>query len=323
MATLTTDYTDNVISEPVFLITLIVPGIECITGMIGNGFIVTTNAIEWFQNKRLSTSDSILTILSCLRLLLQFWLTLENTYSLLFRLSYNQNIVYKTFKIIFMFLTYSNLWFAAWLNVFYCIRIANFTHPLFLRLKWRITGLMPWLLCLSIFLSLVCSFPILKDVYNVYVNTSIPVPSSNATENKYFTETNVVNFAVIYNLAIFIPLIMFIFAATLLILSLKRHTLQMKNNATGSRNPSIEAHMGAIKTISFFLLLYIFYFVAVILYMANVLYANSFGIILCKIIMAAYPAGHSVLLIFGNPKLRRTLKKLQQNMKVNLKVWKK
>ncbi|XP_043823476.1 taste receptor type 2 member 40-like [Dromiciops gliroides] len=322
MARVTTDFTDADISKHVFLIILLVPGIECITGMIGNGFIMTTNAVEWFQNKRLSTSDSILMILSCLRLLLQFWMMVENTYSLLFRFSYIQNTVYNTFKVIFMFLTYSNLWFAAWLNVFYCIKIANFTHPLFLRLRWRITGLMPWLLCLSVLVSLCCSLPILKDVYNIYVNASIPVPSSNATEKKYFAETNVANFAIIYNLGIFIPLIMFISAATLLIISLKRHTLQMKSNATGSRNPSMEAHLGAIKAISFFLFLYIFNFVALIFYMSNVLNPNSFGIILCKIIMAAYPAGHAVLLIFGNPKLRRSWKKLQHNVKFNLKVWK-
>ncbi|XP_044533275.1 taste receptor type 2 member 40-like [Gracilinanus agilis] len=319
MAKVTTDSTYNDISESVLLITLIVPGIECITGMIGNGFIVATNAIEWFQSKRLSTSDFTLMILSCSRLLLQFWLMLENTYSLLFPFSYNQNIVYKTFKVIFIFLNYSNLWFAAWLNVFYCIRIANFTHPLFLRLRWRIAGLMPWLLCSSAFISFCYSLPISKDVYNVFVNSSIPVPSSNATEKKFFTETNVVNFAIMYNLGIFIPLIMFIFAATLLIISLKKHTLQMKSNATGSRNPSMEAHMGAVKAISSFLLFYIFNFVALLLYMVNVFKNNSVGNILCKIIMAAYPAGHSILLIFSNPKLRRTWKKLQHNVKFHLK----
>ncbi|XP_072506632.1 taste receptor type 2 member 40 [Notamacropus eugenii] len=322
MARITTDYTDNDISKLFLLITLIVPGIECITGMIGNGFIVTTNAVEWFRSKTISTSDSILTVLSCSRILLQFWMIMENTYSLVFRLSYNQNTLYKTFKIIYMFLTYSNLWFAAWLSVFYCVRIANFTHPLFLRLRWRIAGLMPWLLCLSVLISLFCSLPLSKDIYNVYVNTSIQVSSSNVREKKYFTETNVVNLAIIYNLTIFIPLIMFFCAAILLIISLKRHTLQMKSNATGTRNPSMEAHMRAIKAISFFFLLYIVNFVALILYMANVLKTNSFGSALCKIIMAAYPAGHSVLLIFGNPKLRRTLKNLQYNIKFSLKVWK-
>ncbi|XP_036616485.1 taste receptor type 2 member 40 [Trichosurus vulpecula] len=322
MTRITTGYTDNDISELFLLITLIVPGIECITGMIGNGFIVTINAVEWFRSKTLSTGDFILMILSCSRVLLQFWMMMENTYSLLFRLSYNQNIVYKTFKIIYMFLTYSNLWFAAWLSVFYCIKIANFTHPLFLRLRWRITGLMPWFLSVSVLISFCCTLPISKNVYKVYVNNSIQVSSSNATEKKYFTETNVVNLAIIYNLAIFIPLIMFICAATILIISLKRHTLQMKSNATGTRNPSMEAHMGAIKAISFFFLLYIFNFVALILYMANVLNTDSFGATLCKIIMAAYPAGHSVFLIFGNPKIRRTLKKFQHNVKFSLKIWK-
>nr|XP_034953090.1 taste receptor type 2 member 41-like [Zootoca vivipara] len=44
------------------------------------------------------------------------------------------------------FITTADLWFAAWLSVLYCVKIANFSHPLFLQMKWRFPGLVPWLL---------------------------------------------------------------------------------------------------------------------------------------------------------------------------------
>uniref|UniRef100_A0A2R8ND27 Taste receptor type 2 n=2 Tax=Callithrix jacchus TaxID=9483 RepID=A0A2R8ND27_CALJA len=295
-----------------FLITLLLAVLlaEYLIGIIANGFITAIHAAEWVQNKAVSTSGRILVFLCISRIALQSFMMLEITISSNSLSFYYEDAVYYTFKISFIFLNFCTLWFAAWLRFFYFVKIANFSYPLFLKLRWKISGLMPWLLWLSVFTSFSHSMFCI-NICTMYCNNSFPIHSFNSTKKKYFSETNVVSLAFFYNLGIVVPLIMFILAATLLILSLKRHTLHMGSNATGSRDPSMEAHMGAIKATSYFLILYIFNAVALFIYLSNIFDIYSLWNILWQIIMAAYPGSHSILLIQDNPGLRRAWKWLQ------------
>ncbi|XP_016050987.1 PREDICTED: taste receptor type 2 member 39 [Miniopterus natalensis] len=294
-------------------------GTECIIGIVANGFIVVISVAEWIQNKAVSMSSRILFFLSLSRIALQSLMMLEITFHSTSPRFYYEDGIYDTFKVSFMFLHYCSLWFSSWLSFFYFVKIADFSYHLFLKLKWRITGLMPWLLWLSVFFALGYGTLFSYGIYTVYCNNSFPIPSSNSTKKVSFTETNVVNLALLYSLGFFIPLIVFVLAASLLIISLKRHTLHMGSNATGSSDPSMEAHLGAIRAISYFFILYMFNAVALFLYMSNFFNANSSWDVLCKIIMAAYPAGHSVLLIQDNSGLRRAWKKLRSQVHLCLK----
>ncbi|XP_050807551.1 taste receptor type 2 member 119-like [Gopherus flavomarginatus] len=63
-----------------------------------------------------------------------------------------------------MFLNSLNLWFATLLSVFYCVKIANFSQPLFIWLKQRISGLVPQLFTGFFLVSLVTCFPSINAI---------------------------------------------------------------------------------------------------------------------------------------------------------------
>ncbi|CAH7469787.1 Tas2r139 [Phodopus roborovskii] len=162
---------------------------------------------------------------------------------------------------------------------------------------------MPWLPWLSVFISFSSSMFFCKDTYTVY-NNSLSFSFFNNTLEVYFIETNVVSVAFIFSLGILPPLIISTGATTLLIFSLRRHTLHMRKQATGSRDPSRESHMRAIRETSCFLFLYISNAAA----MFVLLNANFSCNVVLKIILPCYPAAHSVSLIQNNPGLRRAWK---------------
>ncbi|KFQ08597.1 T2R40 protein, partial [Haliaeetus albicilla] len=256
------------------------------------------------RSKILSSYDMIVIFLSLSRFSLQSWMMLDLFLNLFCETSYYEENLFVIFKTVFMFLNYSSLWFAAWLSVFYCTKIASFTQSFFIWLKQRISSLVPWMLITSSLFSFATSLPFAWDVYDVHNNFTAPSTMTNSSERRVTMKASFFLLILLCNAGVALPLIVFVVSSILLIRSLWIHTRQMQNNATGFRDASLEAHIGAIKSIFSFLILYVTYFISLVLILSNIFLPLSIGEAMCLAVMAACPAGHSVVLIWSNPKFR-------------------
>ncbi|NXD31126.1 T2R40 protein, partial [Spelaeornis formosus] len=265
--------------------------------------ILVVNSLSCIRSKSCSPYDMIMISLSSSRFTLHLWTTLDFLMSIFYEhLNYIEN-VFVVSKIIFTFLNYSSLWFGGWLSVFYCIKVANFTQSFFTWLKQRINRLVLWMLLTSWICSLTAAILSAWDVYSVH---NITAPSSMTNTSAVTTTRKDSLGLLIYlcNACTALPLMLSVVSSVLLIRSLWIHTRQMQNNASGFRDPSLEAHMKAIKSVCSLLFLYVTYFIAFNFLLYNFFLSFSTPKSLCIAVMAACPTGHTSVLIWNNPKFQ-------------------
>ncbi|NWV14831.1 T2R40 protein, partial [Ptilonorhynchus violaceus] len=266
--------------------------------------ILAASSSSFLWNKTWSPYDMIMISLSSSRIILQPWTILDSVlfiFSEHFFVEENLLVVIKT---AYVFLTYSSLWFGAWLSVFYCIKIASFAHSFFIWLKQRIARLVPWMLLTSLLWSFTAAIPFIWDVNAVHSNLTAPLPMTNSSAMRTRRNGSLTLLIYLCNAGISLPLILSVVSSLLLIQSLCIHTRHMQNNASGFRDPSLEAHMKAIKSVCSFLILYIIYFIAFLFPLFNIFFTSSIAKPVCIVVMAACPAVHSMVLIWSNPKFQ-------------------
>ncbi|XP_074919547.1 taste receptor type 2 member 8-like [Chelonoidis abingdonii] len=288
---------------PVIIIVLIILGIEFITGIIANGLMIIVNFSEWIRNRELTCCDIILTNLSISRFFLQCTIIINN---ILFQLPEGIDewcAMLRPSTAFWMFLNTLNLWFATLLSVFYCVKIANFSQPLFLWLKQRISGLVPQLLMGSFLVSLVTCFPSINAIESKYIDHSMNNLSGNTTQECQHKFDLSSGFFILSMLGYCTPFIIFIISSMLLITSLWKHSKRMEKTTSSSRDTITEAHVRAIKGLITFIFFYISYFVALLMFLLQLSTISSYY--LWSVIMSAYPSGHSIILILDNLKLKR------------------
>ncbi|NXB60615.1 T2R40 protein, partial [Struthidea cinerea] len=281
--------------------------------------ILAVSSLSCIGSKTWSPYDLIMISLSSSRIILHSWTILDLLMAIFCECSDYEKNNSVAANMLYVFLNCSGLWFGAWLSVFYCIKVASFTQPFFIWMKQRIARLVPWMLLTSWLYSFAAAIPFASDVYMGHDNFTAHLPMANSSAMRTTRKDNLTLLIYLCNAAISLPLILSVVSSVLLIRSLWVHTRQMQNNASGFRDPSLEAHTSAIKSICSFLIFYIIYFICLLVLYSRVFSPLSDGESVCIAVMAACPTGHTIVLILSNPKFRELPARIWHHTKCPLR----
>nr|XP_020835907.1 LOW QUALITY PROTEIN: taste receptor type 2 member 7-like [Phascolarctos cinereus] len=291
--------------ESIFLIMMVG---EFIMGILGNGFIGLVNFIDWIKKRKIYLVDLILTTLAISRIALLFMILLDGFITILYPEAFDCEIILKLVDSIWTIANQLSVCFAPCLSIFYCLKIANFSHPLFLWLKWRINTVILIILLASL-LNLYMSFLITEKFNEDFKGWESKKNKRNDTSNSVYFNT-----LIFLSLGTFFPFTLSLISLCLLILSMWKHTRKIKLNARDAGDPRTEIHLRAMKAVISFLVLFVIYCLAFLITSSSYfLPQKELAVMFGEIIAAIYPSGHSFILILGNIKLpQASLNSLKQ-----------
>ncbi|CAD7681434.1 unnamed protein product [Nyctereutes procyonoides] len=275
---------------------------EFIMGILGNGFIILVNCIDWIRSWKFFLIDFILTCLAISRIFLLCIIMLGIGLDIICKeIWYNDNQPI-TFEVLWTGCNYFCTTCTVCLSVFYFLKIANSSNPIFFWLKRRIHRLLLIIVLGAVFcfcLSLLLKDIVFKNMIKTKVNTESNV-TLNFTARKYDLLTS----HIFLNILFVIPFAVSLASFVLLIHSLWNHIRRMKGIDSGDL--ITEAHVRAMKfMISFLLFFFIYYLSNIIIYFAYVVLDSLVAKIFANILVFSYPSGHPFLLILWNCKLKQ------------------
>ncbi|KAM9673665.1 LOW QUALITY PROTEIN: taste receptor type 2 member 7 [Trichechus inunguis] len=295
---------------------------EFSVGMLGNTFIALVNCMDWAKNRKIASVDLILTSLAMSRICLLCIILLDCLILVLYPDVYTTG---QQMKILDFFWTLTNnlsVWFATCLSIFYFLKI-EFFHPLFLWMKWRIDKVIPWILLGCLAFSVFISLPVTKDLNDDFMLCVKLKWKKNSTQRCRVNKANKAQYAstkILLNLSTLFPFSVSLISFLLLILSLWRHTRQMQQNATGCRDPSRAAHVGAVTAVISFLFPFVTCILAFLVATSSYfLPETELAVILGELIALICPSSHSFILILRNNKLRQASLRVLWKVKYILK----
>lgn len=282
---------------------------EALLGITRNTFIALVNCMDCTRNKNLYNIGFVLTGLAISRICL-VWILITEAYIKIFspQLLSPINII-ELISYLWIITSQLNVWFATSLSIFYFLKIANFSHHIFLWLKTRINIVFVFLIgCLL--MSWLFSFPVVvkmvKDKKMLYINSSwqIHMKKSELIINYVFT-----------NGGVFLLFIIMLIVCLLLIISLWRHSKWMQSNESGFRDLNTEVHVKTIKVLLSFIILFILHFIGITINVICLLVPeNNLLFVFGLTIAFLYPCCHSLILILANSRLKQCFVRILQRL---------
>lgn len=272
--------------------------------------------MHWIKTRMLSSVDQILNLLAISRtgliwvMAIHWFRTLHHPPLLM------AETQVRIFASAWVLSNHFGVWFATILSIFYLFRIASFSNPTFLYLKWRVKKVI-----LMIQLGTLIFLCLNLLAINIYVSDWIHQYEGNATWDSRVSGFSTLSQLSLLTMTIFslMPFTAALISFFLLIFSLWKHLQRIKSNSKGHRDPRTEAHINALKTVTSFLLLHVSFFLCLMVASIPSIHQDPLLHSVCQTLAMIYPSGHSFILILGNPKLRQTLFLMLQQLWCGLK----
>ncbi|XP_041492689.1 LOW QUALITY PROTEIN: taste receptor type 2 member 42 [Microtus oregoni] len=289
---------------------------EFITGMLGNVFIGLVNCYDWVKIHKVTFINFILICLAVSRMSSLLVVFVDAIIWELAPHVYDSSSLAKCFDILWIMTDQLSIWFATCLSIFYFLKIAHFSHPLFLWLKWRMRSMIVVFLAFSLFLMifyflLLGTLPIFMEIYMM--------AKSNQTLFSDTHETIAVKNLIVFHLTYLIPFLVSLVSLLLLFLSLAKHSRNCHLISTSSEDSRTKVHKKAMKMLLSFLILFIIHIFFVQLTRWLFMYCPmTSSVNLVMLTLGIFPLSHSYILILGNSKLWQTAVRALHHLKSQL-----
>ncbi|EPY80753.1 taste receptor type 2 member 41 [Camelus bactrianus] len=282
----------------------------CVLGVLANAFIVWVLSREWVRRGRLLPSDMILISLGASHFCLQSVGMGNNFYYFLHLVEYRRGPAWQLFGLFWDFLNSATFWFGSWLSVLFCMKVANFTHPTFLWLKWRFPGVVPLLLLGSLLVAFIVTLLFFWGNHALYRGFFIETFSGNMAYKEWSRRLEMHYFLPLKLVTLSIPCSSFLVSIALLVSSLRRHTRRMQHSAHSLQDPSAQAHTAALKSLISFLILYLLSFLSLVIDAVVFFSSESEWYWPWQIVTYLCTSVHPFILIFSNLRLRGVFRQL-------------
>ncbi|XP_077305973.1 taste receptor type 2 member 40-like [Lithobates pipiens] len=278
-----------------------------VSSVLGLGLAIPSNTcivmgnLDIIRKKgKLSPTDVIFLAKGIVNLLLQCVMSLQGMF-----LVFSQEIFYIRLVFVFIntsgyFLTYYNFWLTFWLSAHYCTTITNLSYGFFIWIKRIVSNFLSHLLFLTSLGVFIVSVPGFWIVYE-----KSPLQSS-----KNSTGASVIGFRKLFSyfvpansLGVILPFCLSLLCLVLTSSFLLRHVWRVKNNDSGSTRPNLQAHVTALRTIFFLLLIFTFFCMSRLLLFLQ----NSSLLRVSLVLQLLSPSVEAAIIFQASNKLRRII----------------
>ncbi|XP_059113130.1 taste receptor type 2 member 105-like [Peromyscus eremicus] len=282
---------------------------QIVLGALGNSIIALANCTDWAKKKKFSKIGFLLTGLATSRIFIIWIITLDAYLKVFFPSMRRSRGLIESITCIWLTVNHLSVWFAASLSIFYFLKIANFSHYVFLWLRRRADKIFYFLMG-YLLISWLISFSI-----TVKAMKNNKVKYRNRTLESYPDKRKLIINYVLVNIGVISLFMTTLTACFLLIISLWRHRRRMQSHVSKFRDLNTEVHVKAMKVLISFIILYIFHFIGILIEIICVFIPkNNLLLIFGLTMLSTYPCCHSFILILTSNQLKqasvRVLKRL-------------